>query len=103
MVSFDFSNEIFFSTTFPSFDFDGISSITSLEHRKFERNLVVLNGYAAFICTILRTTYLHIRVLGELGVAESWTKLFVVGSLPCIERPLVAGIKKDFYNLLKRR
>ena len=59
----------------------------------------MLNGYVAFICTILRTTYLHIWVLGELGVAESWTKLFVVGPLPCIERPLVAGIKNSIIYL----
>ncbi|MCH82794.1 F-box/kelch-repeat protein [Trifolium medium] len=31
------------------------------------------------------------KFLGELGVKESWTKLFVVGPLPYIEYPIGAG------------
>jgi hypothetical protein len=31
--------------------------------------------------------------LGELGVKESWTKLFIIGPLPCLEYPVGAGKK----------
>jgi len=29
--------------------------------------------------------------LGEFGVKESWTKLFIVGPLPCLMNPIGAG------------
>ncbi|GAU40793.1 hypothetical protein TSUD_348900 [Trifolium subterraneum] len=105
MVSFDFSNESFFVTTLPSFDFsketsyEGISSFLDLKRRHLQRNLVVLNGSVAFICTVLKTAYFHIWVLGELGVKESWTKLFVVGPLPYIMRPIAVGLKGDIFYI----
>jgi len=37
----------------------------------------------------------HISILGELGVMESWTKLFIVGPLHCLEYPIGAGNKGD--------
>jgi molecular chaperone HtpG len=105
MVSFDFSNELFFVTTLPSFDFsketsyEGISSFLDFKRRHLERNLVVLNGSIAFICTVLMTAYFHIWVLGELGVTESWTKLFVVGPLPSFMRPIAVGLKSDIFYI----
>jgi hypothetical protein len=38
--------------------------------------------------------------LGELGVKESWTKLFIVGFIPCLEYPICAGKKE---NILFRK
>jgi hypothetical protein len=31
--------------------------------------------------------------LGELGVKESWTRLFVVGPSPCLNYPILAAKK----------
>ncbi|KEH18990.1 putative F-box associated interaction domain-containing protein [Medicago truncatula] len=105
MGSFDFINEIFFVTNLPSFDFsketslEGVSSIYDFNRRKLEKKLVVLNGSVAFICTVLMTSFSHIWVLGEHGVKESWTKLFVVGPLPDITRPIAVGIKSVLFYI----
>jgi len=105
MGSFDFSNEIFVATKLPSFDFsketsfEGVSSIYDFNRRKLATNLVVLNVFVAFICTVLKTAYLHIWVLGELGVKESWTKLFVSGPLPGVIRPIAVGIKSVIFYI----
>ncbi|XP_024636131.1 F-box protein CPR1 [Medicago truncatula] len=56
-------------------------------------DLVVLNGFVALISKHVKTTSFHIYVLGELGVRESWTKLFIIGPLPSVERPVGAGKK----------
>ncbi|XP_013444966.2 uncharacterized protein [Medicago truncatula] len=101
MGSFDFINEIFFVTNLPSFDFSKDTSLTlyDFNRRKLETKLVVLNGYVAFICTVLKTAYFHISILGEIGVEESWTKLFVVGPLPDIIRPIAVGIKSILFYI----
>lgn len=76
MVSFDFRNEIFSATTLVSFDFskersfERTPSISDKKWERLNRRLVVLNGYVAFICTVLLTAYCHIWFLGELGVKE---------------------------------
>jgi hypothetical protein len=51
----------------------------------------MLNGSIAFISTEI--SILHILILGELGIKNSWTNLFVVESLPCPEYPIGAGKK----------
>jgi hypothetical protein len=51
----------------------------------------MLNGSIASISWYLHTSTFHISVLGELGVKESWTKLFVVGPLPYIAYPIGDG------------
>lgn len=91
MASFDFTNEIFFETTLPSFDLkDGMST---------KKDLAVLHGSVAFIHNVVETGYLHIWILGELGVNESWTKLFVLGPVPCIGRPIGVRIKSVMFYL----
>jgi hypothetical protein len=39
----------------------------------------------------------HIWILGELGVMESWTKLFVFGPLTCVRYSIGAGKKNDIF------
>jgi hypothetical protein len=39
------------------------------------------------------TSTFHISILGEVGVKKSWTKLFVVEDLPCLEHFVGAGKK----------
>lgn len=43
------------------------------------------------------TTTFNIRILGELGLKESWAKIFTVQLLPCIGRPIGAGKKGDIF------
>jgi hypothetical protein len=56
---------------------------------------VLLNGSIALILTYKDTATLHISILGELGVKESWTKIFIVGPLTCLVYPIGAGNKGD--------
>jgi hypothetical protein len=45
-----------------------------------------------------KTTTFDISILGELGVSESWTKLFTIGPFPFyIERPIGAGRNGDIF------
>ena len=42
-------------------------------------------------------TTFNISILSELTVKESWTKLFIVGPLSCVERPFGVGKDKIFF------
>jgi hypothetical protein len=56
---------------------------------------VLLNDSIAMISTYLETSTFYISILGELGVRESWTKLFIVENLPLIEYPIGVGKKSN--------
>jgi F-box interacting protein len=85
LVSFDFGNESFTTTPIPSYmDADSLA---------VTKDVVILNGAIAFILSYKMTSTVHISILGELGVKESWTKLFVVGPSPCLNYPIVAAKK----------
>jgi molecular chaperone HtpG len=90
MWSFDFTNEKFFGTTLPSY-LEGISNTWS------KINLLMLNGCVAFMCQYHVMNSFHIWILGELGVMESWTKLFVFGPLTCVRYSIGAGKKNDIF------
>ncbi|RDX76589.1 F-box/kelch-repeat protein, partial [Mucuna pruriens] len=96
LVSFDLTNEVVLTTPLP---------IKKCEARPvchgppcfLQTHLTVLNGSIAFIsnCEDATTTF-HISVLGQLGVQESWTKLFIIGPLPGLEHlPIGIGRKGD--------
>jgi len=86
LVSFDLCNEVFLTTNLPS---DMVGRHNTL-------HLTLLNGSIAFIIYDETTTF-HIRILGELGVSESWTNVFIVDPLPSIEHPIGAGKKGDIF------
>lgn len=88
LVSFDLINEVFFTT--PLLDMNERCDLIFIE-----RHLVVLNGSIAFISNCYKATTFHISILGELGVKESWIKLFVIGPIPSIECPIGVGKKGD--------
>jgi hypothetical protein len=88
MVSFDFSKEIFYETALPSY-----SNVT---HNLVESNLVVLNGSVSLFYNY-HLTYFQIWFLGELGVKESWTKVFVVGPSSYFMSPIGAGNKSHIF------
>jgi molecular chaperone HtpG len=82
LVSFDFSNEALITTPMPSYLDVSIPSDYDRSYRFVERQLVILNESIALISiTDLERTTIHISILGEFGVKESWTKLFTI---PCI-------------------
>jgi molecular chaperone HtpG len=92
LISLDWSNEVFITTPIPSDMNDDIfDSFSVLSH------LVLLNGSIALILKYRKIDTFHISILGELGVKESWTKLFIVGPLPCLEYPIGTGKKGDIF------
>ncbi|XP_004506312.1 F-box protein CPR1-like [Cicer arietinum] len=86
LVSFDLCNEVFLTTPFPS---DMVDYCDILR-------LVLLNGSIAIIIYDESTTF-HIRILGELGVKESWANVFIVKPLPCVQHPIGVGEKGDIF------
>jgi len=91
LVSFYLSNEQFFITPTPSY-LDDYFDVQALWI-----NLVVLNGTIALISYHEETTNFHISILGGYGIKEAWTKLFMVGPLSCIERPIGVGTKGEIF------
>jgi molecular chaperone HtpG len=81
LLSIDLSKEVFHITPISS------------EEDYFWKYLLVLKGSIALISVCDQRNNFYISVLGELGVKESWTKLYNVCPLPCIERPVKAGKK----------
>jgi len=94
LLSFDWSNEVFLTTPIP-LDMD-----ESFDCYSVRIDLVLLNGSIAFILNYKETGTFHISILGELGVRKSWTKIFILGPLPCLEYPIGAGKKG---NMLFRK
>jgi hypothetical protein len=88
LLSFNFSNELMFTTPRPSY-------VDVKLRRSFKsalgRCLMLLNESVALISTDLEMDTVHISILGELGVRESWTKLLIVEHLPLIGRPIGVG------------
>jgi len=96
LVSFDLSNEMFVTTPIP------IDIQTDIDANFYlglvQRRLVVLNRSLFSISWYYSDTPIfHISILGELGVKESWTKLFVVGPLPYIKCFIGAGKNADIF------
>jgi hypothetical protein len=92
-VSFDLNNEVFFTTPIPSNIYDG-----SPREESIWKQLVVLNGYIALITYEEQMTTCNISILGELSVKESWIKLFIVGSLHCVEEPFGMAKSKIIFR-----
>ncbi|KAI5408614.1 hypothetical protein KIW84_054453 [Lathyrus oleraceus] len=95
LVSFDLNSNKFFRTPPPPDGRDNFNFIL------VDRRFVGLNGSAACISSY-ETSHatpntFYISILGELGVKESWTKLFIIGSLPCLDHPIGAGNKGDIF------
>ncbi|XP_058774862.1 putative F-box protein At3g16210 [Vicia villosa] len=81
LMSFDFSTESFMMTPMPSYVHDLFACI------------IQLNGSIALTLHHKETSTFHILILGEVGVQESWTKLFVVGPSPLLKHVIGAGKK----------
>ncbi|GAU14381.1 hypothetical protein TSUD_249190 [Trifolium subterraneum] len=91
LVSFDLNNETFVKTSLPSKHY--IDSATAYMFR----HLNMLNGSIGLISYYSKTSIFHISILGEVGIKESWVKLFIVGPSPCVDRPIGIGKKGDIF------
>jgi molecular chaperone HtpG len=97
LVSFDLSNETFVKTSIPS-NMDYIDSTTELVNR----HLNLLNGSIVLISNYEETNTFHISILGEVGIKESWIKLFIVGPLPIrVWYPIGIGKKGNIFFMKK--
>ncbi|KAK2431548.1 hypothetical protein QL285_029763 [Trifolium repens] len=85
LVSFNFSSEVLFTTLKPSY------LDVSRSFKYVERCLILLNESIALISTYLEMSTIHISILGEFGIRESWTNLFTVTCQPFIEYPIGVG------------
>jgi hypothetical protein len=95
LVSFDLSSEVFVKTYIPSI-------MDDVDSEPMFRHLDVLNGSIGWILNYTETATLHISILGEVGVTESLTKLFIVGLLDCVEHPIGVGKKGDIFFRRKK-
>jgi len=96
LVSFDLSNEVFFTIPVPSNIVDSSDKECSWTH------FVVLKESIALITYHTQMTTFNISVLGELSVKESWTKLFIVGPLSCVARILLEWQRAKYFSKKKR-
>jgi hypothetical protein len=85
------------------FPYHGMFIIFNFFHNVFG---LLINISIAFISSYEtsnanKSTTFHISILGELGVEKSWTKLFVVGPLDCVDHPVGAGNKGEIFFQLK--
>ncbi|MED6165531.1 hypothetical protein PIB30_100412, partial [Stylosanthes scabra] len=91
LFSVDIGNTKFTTTTISEWEFNKDINIKDLVDRK----LVALNSYVATISMCLKTKCIDISILAEIGVNESWVKLFTIRPLSSIEGIMGIGIKGD--------
>ncbi|XP_058726983.1 F-box/kelch-repeat protein At3g06240-like [Vicia villosa] len=91
LVSFDLGNEVVFLTSIP------ILMDDSNNFELVDTHLMVLNESIALISSDAGTNTFHISILGEIGVKESWNKLFRVGPLPCLGYSIGMGKNNDIF------
>jgi hypothetical protein len=84
VVSFNLTNDVFFTTPI------------DWHHRSSSR-LVVLNGFIAMITRYYATKSYTVSILGEIGVKESWTRLFDIGPLSYVNGVIAAGKKGNIF------
>ncbi|WJX64730.1 hypothetical protein P8452_49471 [Trifolium repens] len=84
LVSFDLNKEIVSITSVPS--------CIGLHWPK----LTLLNGSIALVSSPKKAAPFHISILGEIGVKESWIKLFIVEQ-PCVGFPIGMGTKGKIF------
>ncbi|CAL5210777.1 unnamed protein product [Lathyrus oleraceus] len=84
LVSFNLRNEVFITTH------------SNPNYHRLDKHMLVLKDSIAMI-EYDESYNLFISVLGEIGVAESWTRLFRIGPLRCSINPIGVGINGDIF------
>ncbi|XP_015966032.1 F-box/kelch-repeat protein At3g06240-like [Arachis duranensis] len=87
IVSFNLSSEMFRTTS--------IAWLQSNYGRLLTGALVVLNESLALISSFAENSRIEIFILGEVGVEESWVKLFTIGPFLKVDLPMQIGNKCD--------
>jgi len=87
VVSLNLADDVFFTT--PT-DWPHCSS-----------RLVVLNGSIAMITNYISPKSCTISILGEIGVKESWTKLFNIGPLSSTNNVIATGKNGNIFLYIK--
>ncbi|KAK2384698.1 F-box/kelch-repeat protein [Trifolium repens] len=85
LVSFNLCNEEWLTTDSP------IENV-----HDGDVDLVVLYGHVAMISNRKKTCFQR-SILGEFGVKESWTRLFDIESLSCIDQPIGTSMKGNIF------
>ncbi|QCD92628.1 molecular chaperone HtpG [Vigna unguiculata] len=88
LVSFDMSNEAYYTTLTP-LDIP-LDICDDFDMWCVNRYLFLLNGSIALMSNYECTKIFYISILTELGKKETWNKLFTLGPLPCNARPIGA-------------
>jgi len=86
LVSFNLSDEVFMTTPF------------NHNYGKFAKHMVVLKESIAMI-EYGDSPCFFISILGEFGVAESWTRLFSIGPLSSVVEPIGVGKNGDIFYI----
>ncbi|RHN70242.1 putative F-box domain, galactose oxidase/kelch, beta-propeller, F-box associated interaction [Medicago truncatula] len=86
LVSFNLSNEVFITTPF------------NHNYGRFAKHMVVLKESIAMI-EYQDSSCLYISILGEFGVADSWTRLLKIGPLPGVLEPIGVGKNGDIFYI----
>ncbi|XP_058772302.1 uncharacterized protein LOC131646200 [Vicia villosa] len=68
----------------------------------YNKHLAVINGSIALISNYHDEIVFHISILGELGVSDSWIKLYTYGSFPSIQWPPIGFGKMGFIYVTKK-
>ena len=89
LVSFNLTTEMFITTSI-------LTNMNDIDYRY----LAVLNGSIVLISNFAKTTIFHISILGEVGVKESWTKLFTM-ELHDIDWHIGVGKNGDIFFIKK--
>ncbi|XP_022740587.1 F-box/kelch-repeat protein At3g06240-like [Durio zibethinus] len=95
LLSFDMSNEVFVTTPFP----DGRLG-KNCRTTRYLTYLMEINGsLGGLLCHDYYVTdgCYDVWVLGELGLKNSWTKLFTIESLPPATTPLGVGSDGEIF------
>ncbi|XP_022741876.1 F-box/kelch-repeat protein At3g06240-like [Durio zibethinus] len=95
LLSFDMSNEVFVATPFPD---GGLGK--SCRTTYYLTYLMEINGsLGGFLCHDyrVRNKCYDVWVLGELGLKNSWTKLFTIEPIPYVHIPLGVGSNGEIF------
>ncbi|XP_004491389.2 F-box protein CPR1-like [Cicer arietinum] len=95
LISFDLSNEVFIITPIPTIVKAQWPQLPKMMWLN-KPELGVLNESMAMI-SYDKTMTFHIFVLGEVGVKESWIKLFTVGPLTSVKTLIGMGKKGEIF------
>ncbi|WVY99562.1 hypothetical protein V8G54_025632 [Vigna mungo] len=88
LISFDMSSETYYTTPTPIDIPLDICNDFDIDHAM--RYVFLLNGSIALMSNYEYSTTFYISILTELDKKETWNKLFTLGPLPLITRPIGA-------------